>query len=310
MKETLDIGTRLRFQPEQDFDPIKTNARPSFQTELDFGPIKTNGKVPAGARINEEMLGKILYFDKDGVKFPIKFKSINRGSFGFVYSGTVNGGEFAIKIQKLTAKAVMGLKAAKVLSDCDIAPFRAIKLETETGEAYIATLMPKYTGDCKDIPTLSLSDRKLFFEFMKRLQGCIQEHEIAYTDMKPRNVGYSQTDQGGLIFRLLDLDGTNNDVFSFPLIQRFADGNKKSPEQMKLESEYAFAITTMIVCSNKQDREGIEGKFGVRVLGTYQTKIMELRTYARSDIEEVSISAWVAMGCLDKARDQHWLFVR
>ena len=66
----------------------------------------------------------------------------------------------------------------------------------------------------------------------------------------------------------------------------------------------------MIVCSNKQDRGGIEGKFGVRVFGTYQTKLGALKTYARSDIDEVSISARVAMGCLNKARDQHWLFVR
>ena len=42
----------------------------------------------------------------------------------------------------------------------------------------------------------------------------------------------------------------------------------------------------MIVCSNKQDRGGIEGKFGVRVFGTYQTKLGALKTYARSDIDE------------------------
>ena len=140
--------------------------------------------------------------------------------------------------------------------------FRAVEVSTDTTSFYL-TFMDPLDGDCTGVMGgLTLTDtdeknRNSFVQFMNTLRTCLREHGATYNDMKPGNIGYKR--RGNTYkFLLIDLDGINDRMSTYPAIKRFTgvkeddfplDPNERK-EEFDLQTDYAFAVTKLIVCLN------------------------------------------------------------
>lgn len=88
-----------------------------------------------------------------------------------------------------------------------------------------------------------LRDSVDFAKFMRRTLECLLSHNASFTDMKPKNVAVKNCAPKDS-FRLIDLDGINGTVSSMPAIEKWT-GLCATPEEQKLQTQYAFAVTAM-----------------------------------------------------------------
>jgi len=199
---------------------------------------------------------------------PIMFEELEGGAYGRVLSGVAkNGPRFTIKLQDYDLKKQRSLEVAQALQKCNLVSFKSFRNRIEMTlngkragvKMVLATFMEHLDGDCSQLGFGSRSEnnplyRRGFVTFMDNLRSCLEENGASFCDMKPGNVGYKKFEQRGrpdqFQFTLIDLDGINDDIATYPLIARFAnnyEGPQKS-EDMKAQTEYAFEITKLIVC--------------------------------------------------------------
>mgnify|MGYP003640434981 CR=1 FL=1 len=237
--------------------PIPSDGGPAA---LDLKKIKWTG----GTFTSNTTAAKLsTMFNYDGT--PIDFAELAQGSEGRVLSGHAGGVSFAVKMQKCDDEAISGIRAAEALADCDLVSFRAFQntsvmtVTSEQGTKLtfnrnhdLVTFMGKMDADCATLyfsgnTPEDIAGRGAFVAFMDKLLACLKEHGVAYPDMKPQNVGYTRNQT--IQFRLIDLDGLNGTVATYPattdlaaLESPFYDRNR-----MTLQTEYAFEITKLLV---------------------------------------------------------------
>jgi hypothetical protein len=214
--------------------------------------------------LGQETLAANIRYDGKPITIP---KMVGSGTYGMVHLAQVTGGpKFVIKVQEIDEDAEFGMKTAEALRECDLVSFRAVEVSTDTTSFYL-TFMDPLDGDCTPgvMGGLTLTDgsdadeknRNSFVQFMNTLRACLRHRGATYNDMKPGNIGYKR--RGNTYqFSLIDLDGISDRVSTYPAIERFVgssedDYARKSDDRVRefnLQTDYAFAVTKLIVCSN------------------------------------------------------------
>ena len=217
----------------------------------------------------------------------LTFTFLKNGTFGSVFSAVARDSPgkvapFVVKIQNSTEKAKRGLESAEKLRDCGIVSFKTFELEFTSPDALgqqirrgfcLATFMDRCEGDCSELNLTKDADRSAFAYFVRTLIGCLEAHKLTYTDMKPDNIGYMKLGNS-YRFRLLDLDGTNNKVSTYPAIANWATTFEPRDEysedyQMMEQTKFASAITEMMVCGNQEYRGVVHNLFYHDVFDPY-----------------------------------------
>ena len=200
----------------------------------------------------------------------------SNGAYGKMFTGkTPAPSQVIVKLQRRTDEAVIGLKVAKRLTDCDVVRFVAT-----TSETAIATIMEAMDGDCLK-PKRKFTDveKDTFCKVLDALRTCLNANGAAFTDMKPANVGYKRfrTPTSGLdiTFRLLDLDGLcslkgkrGRAAATYPVIAQFMldDGKERgnsatTAKYLNLQTDYAFALTKLLMLCKNRTTESIKAFF-------------------------------------------------
>mgnify|MGYP006075544189 CR=1 FL=1 len=199
---------------------------------------------------------------------PITFTKRARGGYGRVFNATVpdipGNPQFVVKLQKSTPKAVDGMKAAQNLKDCEVAKFKVFEVMYKVTNSaleirdknYLVTFMEKLDADCSQLVLENDADKQQFEDFSRRLLRCISDNKMTFTDMKPENIGYRRT-HGNLQFRLLDLDGTDQFVFTYPMSARWWDKrfptNTAGETAKQQQTSYAVAVTKLLVYTQSRE---------------------------------------------------------
>lgn len=215
--------------------------------------------------LTEGMMSTLFTFDSA----ELTFRFLKRGTFGSVFSAVARDSPrkvvpFVVKIQDSTEQAKRGLKSAEKLRDCGIVSFKTFELgftsPDPTGKQFrsgvrLATFMDRCEGDCSKLVLTSDEDRGAFAHFLITLLDCLKDQNLTYTDMKPDNIGYMKLGKS-YQFRLLDLDGTNNKVSTYPAISNWTTTfeprhGSSEYDQMLFQTVFASAITKMMVCGSQ-----------------------------------------------------------
>ena len=235
--------------------PIPSDGGPAA---LDLKKIERKGGIFTS---NTSAAKLSTMFSYDGT--PIDFTELGQGSEGRVLSGSAGSVSFAVKMQECDDEAISGIRAAQALADCDLVSFRAFQhrypmpVMTNKGVKVtqgsdLVTFMDKMSADCGSLEfsgntPKDIAGREAFVAFMDTLLACLKRHGVTYPDMKPQNVGYrrNQTIQ----FRLIDLDGLNGTVATYPATTDLAvvESRPYKKNLMTLQTEYAFEITKLLV---------------------------------------------------------------
>jgi hypothetical protein len=258
-----------------------TLARGSFvvATADTLGPVRGKiGDLPFVNDFTPELLKKIFVYGKSELK--IDFKRLGKGTYGTVFSAKVNLGDrvvpFVVKMQEKTSNAVLGLERAKLLSGCGLVNFKTMELNfiinRSSPKTLLATFMDHCQSDCSKLKFKDSDDagRNAFVYFLDTLYACLFNFGISYTDMKPENVGYIEM-HGMYRFRLLDLDGTDSKVSTYPAIAHWATSftpgvrtnsdndyvTYTTAEQMRAQTQFAFEICKMMVCSKSDSHRDL-----------------------------------------------------
>lgn len=237
--------------------PIPPGGRPAA---LDFKKITRTG-VSFTSKTPAAELKRM--FNYDGT--PIVFTELAQGSEGRVLSGRAGSVSFAVKMQECDDEAISGIRKADALADCDLVSFRAFQntypmpVMTKRGLKFtessdLVTFMDKMDADCGSLKfsgntPKDIADRVAFVAFMDTLLACLKIHAVTYPDMKPQNVGYTRNPDQTIQFRLIDLDGLNGTVATYPATTALAvvDSRFYNRDLMALQTAYAFEITKLLV---------------------------------------------------------------
>lgn len=131
-------------------------------------------------------------------------KQINCGALGCIYKIDYNNKQICIKISKVSNKTL-----SNILSDSKIKKQlnNFIPNVYETGQALIAnekyfyTVMDFINGDEIDNYELKNSQVIQLFIFLIKFMYILHKNNLAYTDMKPKNIMYD-----GNSFKIIDID--------------------------------------------------------------------------------------------------------
>ena len=188
----------------------------------------------------------------------VKCNDIARGAYGRVMMAVADTGPaFTIKIQERTPEALKGLQTAMKLQHCNLVSFRPFDLTSDSESPLLATCMELMGGDCSKLG-FGNSDRgaarKKFVNFLDDLKACLFEYGATFTDMKPENVGFKQTN-GVYQFTLLDLDGLNDNISTYPMtarmLRKFGPVLGFTTRQQKMsQTAYAVEVTKLLVCAD------------------------------------------------------------
>jgi hypothetical protein len=242
---------------------------------LDRIVLRKNIPFRYSGTLTEEMMSTLFTFGKT----ELTFRFLKKGSFGSVFSAVAQDPPrevlpFVVKIQNSTEQAKRGLKSAEKLRKCGIVSFKTFELgftsPDPTGEQFrsgtcLATFMDRCTGDCLNLVLTTDEDRGAFALFLITLLDCLKDQNLTYTDMKPDNIGYMKLGKS-YRFRLLDLDGTNNKVSTYPAISNWTTTfeprhGSSQYDQMLFQTAFASAITKMMVCGSQEYRKRVHAFF-------------------------------------------------
>ena len=86
------------------------------------------------------------------------------------------------------------------------------------------------------------------------IASCLFRNGATFTDMKPENVGFKQIN-GVYQFTLLDLDGLNDNISTYPMTARMSLefsplGGFQTGEQKMSQTAYAVEVTKLLVCAD------------------------------------------------------------
>ena len=227
--------------------------------------------------VTPQLLSEIFTFDDKG----LNFEQLGSGRSGTVFQARVNDfksniAPFVVKVQPNEEQVKERLKAAEPLQRCGGVSFRTFELEfdspdTSSRHDFLATFMDRCEADCSELVLSKDRHMLAFSDFLNTLNKCLRDHGLTFTDMKPHNVGYLYTAQTDTYtFRLLDLDGTNAKVSTYPAtanwVIEFKEESKCSQDdQMLYQTVFASAITKMMVCGSQAYRNKVHARFYYKV---------------------------------------------
>lgn len=231
---------------------------------------------------------------------PITFTKRARGGYGHVFNATVPGipgdSRFVVKLQKSTPDAVRGLAAAQTLKDCEIANFKVFEVMYKVtnsalkirDENYLVTFMEKLDADCWGLVLANDAELTQFTAFLSKLLQCLLKNKMTFTDMKPQNIGYRRNQFGNLQFRLLDLDGTDQFVGTYPMTAHWSDRrfptNTKGFNAKQQQTIYAVAVTELLMYANStEERQNIHNLLKYKSFKKFMTRIIPNLKYDPRD---------------------------
>lgn len=184
-------------------------------------------------------------------KTPQRVTKLGDGANGDVMKLVYKGGdEVALKSQPFKEPVLQNLEIASNLDSCDLVEFRVEKFGNR-----LLTFMPVFEYDL-DAVELKTKWRKAnaanFIKFLRRLLHCLENKNACFPDMKLGNVTYCGGTDGTATFRLIDVDGINGRVATYPALRQWTVmplgyGQKDGLVQTK----YAFAVSAMLFLNPK-----------------------------------------------------------
>lgn len=205
---------------------------------------RTHGGKPtpcaAGVDLDDLRVSEDYAVEYKGAE-PTEIETIGGGTFGVVHRLTyADGAAVMLKQQDVTDAALANLRAAEALKECDLVDFRSVNVE----DLQIWTMMEALEKACNQ---MSMSRRRRdadrFAAFMERTLACLVEHQASFSDMKLGNVAVRACAVDR--FRLIDLDGINSSISTFPGVAAWATGCWEA-EDRRVQTEYAFGVTAML----------------------------------------------------------------
>ena len=208
----------------------KLGGKPTRCTTVDLEKLRFTPLEKSTGGIWGEIGVSLLYDGQRPVSAPTK---IAKGGAGSVYNVRFGENVFvALKRQDYTAEADWGLEAARKLKECDLVQF-----VSHVESSLLYTAMERLTS-CEAMP---LTQRRKylgpFIDFLTRTLECIEGNNSIFWDMKLANCAYKVCGES-VEFRLIDLDGINNQQFTYVLA-----GNVNFLHLKNEQTRYAFAIT-------------------------------------------------------------------
>ena len=230
-------------------------------------------------------------------------KEIGSGFYGNVFLITFDDpqdSQITFKIQKNNPDHADALGVAKSLRKCNLVDFRHHEVNDK-----LYTIMEHLKGGntlkWKSSPFLKDPNGLVehFANFLYMTENCLFDHNATFPDMKPGNVGYTYcnkqffnhlpdsgeqyftTDgvEDALTFRLIDLDGINTEISTYPAIKIFKD-QCYFPLQKQLQTAYSFAVTTLIVNEKiHRTKSDFSSTFEWETIDTFITKEDQRQDY-------------------------------
>ena len=178
---------------------------------------------------------------------PERVTKLGDGANGDVMKLAYKGGaEVALKSQPFNESVLQNLHVASNLNSCDLVAFRVEKFGNR-----LLTFMPVFEYDL-DAVELKMGWRKAnaanFIKFLRSLLHCLEENNACFPDMKLGNVTYCGGTDGTATFRIIDVDGINGHVATYPALRQWTAvslagyGHKDGIVQTK----YACAVSAML----------------------------------------------------------------
>lgn len=226
--------------------------------------------------------------------YPQQIRLLNdSGSYGLIYEITFNVGETTFKSAKVLMKvhkldsyqnktnstfdfqtymddysdALKNMKTASKLRRCDLVRFKFFVVSKKF-PAYpeiprLFTIMDQLDSDCYNLDWSireKSEEQENFGQFLVNLKKCIFREEGSfmgnwYSDMKLKNCGTKLCSDGQRRYFLIDIDGMNDAVATYPLVKEWTIFNNQKPADLKdagrLATRYAFAVTAVLFCKDQ-----------------------------------------------------------
>jgi hypothetical protein len=203
--------------------------------------------------------GAILLYESNA---PSSCAKVGKGAYGDVYVVSYpSSGSIILKDQGRTPAVVENMRVAVQLKACNLVHFRFFEIDgidTYRVPERLWTAMEKMTDDCSK---LSSAQRDTvapdFGSFVKETLECLLAHGGSFPDMKLQNCGYKYCADSLATgsfpyrteFRLIDLDGINGTVATFPISDSLTIN---IPDNQKPNAtRYAFAVTAALFVLNE-----------------------------------------------------------
>ena len=220
----------------------KLGGKPTACTTVDLEKLRFTPLDKSTGGIWGEIGVSLLYDGQRPGSAPTK---IATGGAGSVYNVRFGENVFvALKRQDYTAEADWGLEAARKLKECDLVQF-----VNHVESSLLYTAMERLTS-CRAMP---LAQRRKylgpFIDFLTRTLECIEGNNSIFWDMKPANCAYKVCGES-VEFRLIDLDGINNQQFTYVLADDVSFLHLKNEQ-----TRYAFAITLVAWIFDENEKE-------------------------------------------------------
>jgi hypothetical protein len=178
---------------------------------------------------------------------PERVTKLGDGANGDVMKLAYKGGaEVALKSQPFNKSVLQNLQVASNLNSCDLVEFRVEKFGDR-----LLTFMPVFEYDL-DAVELKMGWRKAnaanFIKFLRSLLHCLENNNACFPDMKLGNVTYCGGTDGTAVFRIIDVDGINGHVATYPALRQWTVvpttgyGHRDGIVQTK----YACAVSAML----------------------------------------------------------------
>lgn len=229
--------------------------------------------------------------------YPQQIKLLNdSGGYGLIYKITFNVGQTSFKSAKVLMKvlapdsyrdqfssasdfhtyrndfldALENMKTASKLRRCDLVRFKFFAVyKKDPVYSYIPrlfTIMDQLDSDCYDLDRSireKSEEQEKFGQFLVDLKECIFREEGKfmgswYSDMKLKNCGTKLCSDGQRRYFLIDIDGMNDAVATYPLVKEWTTFDNVKAEDLKdagrLATRYAFAVTAVLFCKDQTGR--------------------------------------------------------
>ena len=229
--------------------------------------------------------------------YPQQIRLLNdSGSYGLIYKITFNVGGTTFKSARVLMKvltpdsyrdqfssavdfktyiddyldALKNMKTASKLRRCDLVRFKFFVVYKKDPVYSVIprlfTIMDQLDSDCYDLDWREREkseEQEKFGQFLVNLKECIFREEGSsmgswYSDMKLQNCGTKLCSDGQRRYFLIDIDGMNDAVATYPLVKEWTTFDNVKAEDLKdagrLATRYAFAVTAVLFCKDQTGR--------------------------------------------------------
>ena len=190
---------------------------------------------------------------------PSSCTRVGRGAYGEVYKVSYPSvGSIVLKDQVRTAETVANLRVAASLKACNLVQFRFFQIDgpdVNKNPQRLWTAMEMMTDDCSHLSGPQRADLAgEFGRFVIATLDCLLKNGGTFTDMKLQNCAYAYcagppgTAAFRAEFRLIDLDGINGTVATFPISDKLT--LNIGDDDKIMATQYAFAVTAALFVLN------------------------------------------------------------